>query len=350
MKNPMRTLRLTACALCLTAVLYDCKPTEVASLTPFTYTFKGLDDLKLPDVKPSEPVVVTVIEATVTPSKQAAAVSDGIAAIAATGKVPETVQQAVSELNKAIPEANANALEAGFTEEVINTLTTKGTLPADLQSQVDKIADSPMMKAYLPTFSLPQVDGKAVNARSGAAPETLAVATALPNDNDKDKCKKAAKEAFDKAVAVLDATRKEQANAIEAAYKKYEANANSERSGCLSGTPAKYNGLIATAKKDLDKKLADLKASKKAMGEAMYKTLTASAYVTYSELIDVYNKMMNADTKACELASQARVTAAKAARDKDLGIVYTNYNAVLKSAEASRDKAVASCHNQGNGG
>lgn len=351
MKNASHYLKLAASGLCLTAVLYNCKPNEVASLTPFEYTFKGLDDVKLPDVQPTTPAAVSVTAATVTLSAQAAAVSSGLQAIATSGKVPEVVQQAASDVGKVISQDKATSLEAGFTDEVVKTLTEKGTLPTALKSDVWTITGNPTMKAYLPTFSLPQVNGKTVGARTGATPDiTIPAIAAFSTLKDEDKCKKAANDAFKKAVDGLDATRKAQTATIEAAYRPYEAAANSDYISCQSGIPAKYKTLIDNAKKDLDNNLANLKAGKKVMGESMYKTLTAMAYVTYSQVIEVYNNLMAAEMKACDLAKEAKLTAARAARDKDLSTINTNYNAVLHSAEASRDKAVASCHNQGNGG
>ena len=85
MKSTIKTL---VCGLGLVAVLYNCKTKDVDSLTPFTYTFKGFDDVKLPEVKATAPAAVSVTQATVTPSVATAAVSQRVGQYRRHGPVP----------------------------------------------------------------------------------------------------------------------------------------------------------------------------------------------------------------------------------------------------------------------
>lgn len=348
MKNTNQTTRWLAYGLCLATTLYNCKTKEVASVTPLTYTFSGLDNVKLPDLTPTAPAAVSVTAATITVSPMTAALNAGLKDIAATGQVPAVVKDAASTVSAVVSTEKMASLAAAFTPDVINSLTSKGELPASLKADVNTIASNAAVKAYLPTYTLPQVNGKAVGARTGVNP-LVPVANAV-QDASTDACSAAANAAYTTAVGRLDAARTTQTAAVNATYTQYETADNAEVPSCQSGVPAKYVALTTTAKTDLDATIANLTASREVLGEALFNTLSVLSYVTYSQTIQVYTTLMAAETNACSLTRDAKVAAAKAAQTTDLNVITTNYNTSLSDATTARDKAIAGCHNQGNGG
>lgn len=347
MKTTNRKLSLLAYGLCLAAVLYNCKSKEVDPPGSGVYTFPALDKVKMPDLKVSTPAAVTVTAATITSSTLAAAVNAGLKNIAATGQVPSVVTDASSNVGKAIPADKAAAIIAAFTPDVINNLVSKGEMPASLKADVSAAAANPLLQGYMIAYTLPTVNGKPVSGRSGA---TVAVALSPNSVTDLDACRKAANDAYTKAVAGYDAIKATQTAAVNTAYTQNEVAANAEVAGCQSGIPTKYNALIAAAKSDFDAVMAALTASRSALGEQVYAQQLVLAYVTFGQIITVYNSLITAETSACALTKDAKISAAKAARDSDLNTINTNYTATVKAAESARDFEIASCHNQGNGG
>ena len=252
------------CGLGLVAVLYNCKTKDVDSLTPFTYTFKGIDDVKLPPVSATTPAAVSVTQGSVAMTAQATAVSAGLANVAATGQVPATVTAATDTWAKVVSPEKAAAISAAFTPSVINTLTTTGKMPDNLKADVDAIANDPAMKAYLPVITLPTVNGKPVGGRL-AGPVTVAVVTTT-NDAGTDACKAAATAAFSTAKTNLDAQLATQKAAVTAVYDQAVVTANNEVAGCQGPVPAKYDALVATAKSQLDAALAALNGARVCTG------------------------------------------------------------------------------------
>lgn len=350
MRTSNPKIRLLFYGFCLATVLYNCKTKDVAGVTPFTYTFKGLDNIKLPDVTPTAPAAVSVTAASVTSSTAAAAVTSGLSSLTATGTVPASVQQAAADVNKAVPATQAAALAAAFTPTVINSLSSGGTLPADLKAQTDAIASNPALQAYLPKFTLPTVNGKAVGGRIGAdggikVDATVAQAFATTDDA----CTNAANAAYTAAVAGLDGAKASQTATITAAYNTAVAAANAEAAPCKSGLPAKYDPLRASATQALNAGLANLEPARAILGEDTYNLLKVLYLVAYANTISGLTTLQNAESTACDSVASAKVANAAAARDRDLGTINSNYNAAVATANAARNQAVASCHNQGGG-
>ncbi|GAB4024774.1 hypothetical protein GCM10028773_48350 [Spirosoma koreense] len=329
--------------LLLGAVMYNCKTKDVASITPFTYTFSGLDNIKMPDLTPTAPAAVTVTAGTVTSSTLTSAVTSALGNISATGQVPEVVQQAGASVGQAVSAEKAAALTSSLSPDM--------TLSADMKQQIAAIASNPALKAYLPTMTLPTVNGKPIGARLAAQTvATVAAAKAALLDGDADACKAAAAAAYNTVAQSLDATRASQTASVNATYAQLEAAANSDVNSCQAGVPAKYDPLRTTLKTQLTSTLATLNSIKGTLGDALYNQLALMAYVSYFQAVDNVDTIQAADVKACTATRDAKIAAAQVARDTDLGRINTSYNTVLATAAAARDKAIASCHNQGTGG
>lgn len=351
MKTVNPRIRLLAYGLLLVTVMYNCKTKDVNSLTPFTYTFKGLDPVTLPTVTPTAPAAVSSTASTITSSTAAAAVTSGVANITATGQVPASVQQAATDVSKAVSADKAAQVAASFTPAVVNNLAAGGTLPASMKADVDAIASNPAVKAYLPTFTLPTVNGKPVGGRQGVGVEVAAIPVQYAtNDGSEDACKAAANAAYNTALQQLDAARQTQTAAITAAYTQLQTTIQANATACKTSTPATYTAAKTATKQQLDQGLANLEAAKSVLGDNTYNLLKVLYYVSYAQTINVLNTLQTADTTACDQIANAQLTNAQAARDADLSKINANYNSALTTLTKSRDQAVASCHNQGTGG
>ncbi len=348
MKTINSRARLLAYGLCLVAALYNCKTKEVESVTPFTYTFKGLENVTLPEVKPTTPASVSVVAASVNSSTVAAAVSSGLSSVTTTGQVPASVQQAATDVSKAVSAEKATALVAAFTPTVISNLASTGTLPANLKTEVAAIASNPALQAYLPTFTMPQVNGKTVGGRIGASDVTVPVAIA--NATTDDACTVAANTAYASAVATLDAAKQTQSAPINAQFTQTQTSIQADATACKSSKPATYDAYRAVALQQLNQGIATLSGAKAILGESTYNLLSVLYYVAYSQAVTGINTLQSADTNTCDAVASAKLTNAQAARDADLRQINSNYTTAVASLQRARATAIASCHNQGNGG
>ncbi|MFD2570777.1 hypothetical protein ACFSUS_09050 [Spirosoma soli] len=352
MKTVKSRIRLLLYVSCLAGTLYNCGTKDVEPVTPFTYTFKGFDNVKLPEVTPTAPAAVSVTAASVTSSTAAAAVSSGLSNLTATGQVPAAVQEAAANVSKAIPAEKAAQLVASFTPDVLNTVSTGGKLPANLETEVKAMAANPATKGYWPTYTLPTVNGKPVGGRA-SAPSGASVVPATPvayATTDDDACKAAANAAYNSAVQNLDAAKASQTAAINSNYTQLETAIKAEAAPCKAGLPAKYDPMRALAKQTLDASLANLDAGKAVLGETTYNLLKVLLLASYADGLNLFTTLQNAEAAACDATGTAKLAAAQAARDADLSKINSNYNNALSPLTRARDQAVASCHNQGNGG
>ena len=335
------------CGLGLVAVLYNCKTKDVDSLTPFTYTFKGFDDVKLPEVKATEPAAVSVTQATVAPSVATAAVASGLAGIKASGQIPAAVQQATDNIGKVVSDEKSDQLIAAFTPTVLDNVAKGGTLPAALQAEVTAMANDPALKAYFPTFTLPTVDGKAVGGRAGVIVEAIAVAHAAL---DQDACKAAANTGFNTALDALTKAKNAQAAQINSIFAQRTGATKADVAPCKSTATTNYNSQVSALNAAKDKMLADLDDAKSVLSDKQYKLLKVLIYSSYSDTMSILDTVRKSSDKACESISDSKDAKAAKARDQDLDQINKEYNKAADALKAALAKAVASCHNQGNGG
>ena len=352
MKTSTRSIRLLAYSLCLVAGLYNCKTKDVDSLTPFTYSFGDLDNIKLPDLKETTPAPVLVTEATSTPSAKAGAVGDGLKAAVASGIVPDAVQQASNDVSKVFSEQQATALADGLSADVLNAFDADGTLPASVGASVETLFKNETMKGYLPTVTPAMVNGKVVSARISATPiviPPLVVLNSVTSDTE-DKCKKEANTAYNKALNNLNTTQRTQTATVNATYKQRESAAKTDNAGCRTSITAKYKALLDADAKTRDQNLANLQNARKTLGEVNYHFLVAQEKATYAKNVLIHRGQRADELKACDDARDAKILAAADARDKDLANINTTYNNLAASLTTALNKAIVSCHNQGNGG
>lgn len=351
MKTTNANLRLLAFGLLLGTTLYNCKTKDVEAVTPFTYTFKGFDDVKLPTVTPTAPAAVSVTAASVTSSTAAAAVASGLSSIKPGEPVPAAVQKAIDDVNNAIPANKADKLANSFTPDVISNITKTGTMPADLQKDVESVTSNPALKAYLPTFTPATVDGQQVTggrvgASNPAAQPVLPIALAT---NDDDACKAAANKAAQTVLDGLLASYNAQVAQIDAAYTQNTSGGTAAVTACKSDAQSSYNTQIAAATAVYQKSISDLDAAKATLGDKSYKTLSNLVNITYTQTIVAINNVLKSSQKACEDSATKKQKNAENARDNDKKKIKNDYDSAVQKVNNSLKQAVASCHNQGGG-
>lgn len=345
MKKINRPIRWLVCGLLVGTAAYSCKKKE--DVAPASYTFADLNNVKMPELTQTAPAAVTATAGTVTSSTLAAAVGSALSSMSASAPVPATVQQAGNAMGQAVTASKAAAMMSSFTADMVNS----GTLSADMKKEVATLASNASLKAYMPSYTLPTVNGKPVGARIGASGITpVAVAHSVQQNGPVDACQQAATTAYNSVVQQLDAAKATQTTTINATYTQLESAANGEVAGCQAGVPTKYSGLQTTLRTQVTSTMATLNSLRATLGDALYNQLALMTYVGYFQAMDNVNTIQAADLTSCSAIKDAKIAAAKAARDTDLNAVTTNYNTQVTSATAARSKAVASCHNQGNGG
>jgi hypothetical protein len=301
----------------------------------------------MPELTQTTPAAVTATAGTVTSSTLAAAVGSALSGMSASGPVPAAVQQAGATMGQVVSASKAATMMSSFTSDMVNS----GTLSADMKKEVAAMASNASLKAYMPSYSLPTVNGKPVGARIGTAGiNPVAVANSVQQNGPLDACQQAATTAYNTAVQRLDAAKAAQTSAINTTYTQLESVANGEVAGCQAGAPTKNEGLRTTLRAQMTGSMTVLNSLRSTLGDALYNQLALMSYIGYFQALDNVSTLQAADLTVCSAVKDAKISAAKTARDTDLNTVTANYNAQVTAAAAARTKAVASCHNQGNGG
>jgi hypothetical protein len=330
-------------------VLYNCKTKDVESLTPLSYTFKGFDVLKLPTLKQTTPATVSVKASTFTPSTETVALTSALKGITASGQVPELAKQAGEDMSKVLTADKAAQLVARLTPDVLKAFTANGTLPADLKADLKALAGNAALKAYLPQYTLPEVNGKAIGGRSAAGGITTPLVVAFAT-SDEDDCTAAANTAYNDAVKKLDDEKKAQTDVVTNLFTTTQAAIQADATACKATATSTYAGYRLAAQTDYTEVLAMLDAAKSVLGIPLYNLLVALYTIIYDQAITFLGILENAEKAACDTVAATKLTNAEAARDADLNTININYNAALAEAKILLNQAIASCHNQGQGG
>lgn len=327
-------------------VLFNCKKKETDPLEPDNELVNEIGNLDLPTLNIQQPAAVEVTESSITASPAVAAMATGLASLAAGGPVPESLTAAGADVAAALSTEEVAALSS-VNSSTIDAVTAGGELPAELKAIMDKVAADEKLKAYLPTFSLPTVNGQPVSARTGDKIgdesfrfDDIAVA---------DECLQKANQAFDEAKAKLDATRATQLAAVTAAYNTAIAPLAAEQTACTGGLDAKYAALAAEAVASSAAANAALEAARETLGDQLYETLKALNTIALLGHLSSLNTLKAADAQACIAVNAAKTTAAQAARDANTASVEAAYQTALATATELRGRLLQSCHNQGGG-
>ena len=338
-----RSLSLLVYVLALTAVMYNCKKGD--PLEPDTQLVEELGSVKMDTVTLTKPAPVTATPATVTASAQATAVASGLASIASSGTVPAAVTTAANEVKAAITPAEATALTS-ITPATISTVASGGALPSNLKSILDKASADPKLKAYLPTFTLPTVNGKAIPARTGGV-EGIAHTDGIDGITASPECIAKGQEAFDAKKAELDKTRADELARAQSAYTTATSGLTAQETACKADVPNKYKALRDGAQAAYAAAAANIAAAKSVLGEETASLLEALNALTLLGNLTTVNSIESADGKACTELVNALRSAADAAKKVNEDAVNANYQKALKEAETKKGEVIQSCHDQG---
>lgn len=339
-----RSISLMVLALAMTLVMYNCKKSD--PLEPDQDLVKKINEIKVAPVTLVTPAAVTTTPATITASAKATEVSSALAGIASSGSVPASVTAATNDVKAGISTTEITTLST-ISPATISAVSGGGALPADLKSIMDKAAANPALKAYLPTVTLPTVNGVAVSGGRKGSPiiETIAQSEGLEVS---DECIAKAEEAYNTVKATLDATRASELQKVEAAYNTAIAPVAGELTSCTGGIPAKYAPLRTAAQTAYDKANADIEAGKAALQAlGIYEVVKALNSIALLGNLSSINTLQAADLAACTAKSTASTTAAQAARTANTAAVEAAYQTALSAALKAKGELAQSCHNQG---
>lgn len=327
MFSKMKTRKITlALGLMVSLGLSNCKKDPVEA--PIVYNFDDkFKDIKVADLKQTAPAAVSTTKGEV---KTPAATTEAATAIA-NGTTTPALTSATNAVEAAVPADQATALS--------NALATGATLTAAQQTQLTTISANSSVAAFIPTITLPTVNGAAVSGRVGAVP-------AMPKLVDiqdmflgiSDECSDAAAAALATTKATLDAAKASQEATVNATFTAAETAANATSTADLAALATTVAGYKASVNSVLD----PLISSTSGYVKLFLQIIKANSLAQ----IDKFDAASKA---AIAKAKDARIAAATAAKNTDLAAIATAYNTALDAAKKIANDAAASCHNQGGG-
>jgi hypothetical protein len=343
-----------------------CQYQDVGPLVPNRYG--ALRDLKLPANQTSAPVSVPVIASTVTVPAQTNAVYSGIATLGATSQTPAALVKVVSDLNSVLSNmgVTANELVAGFTPQVVATLTSVGTLPNPVQAIVSAVNSNQTMRPYAATYTFPKVAGQDIGTATttiklpdliGSFVTPISASLVISEAQVKPYAYVGNDATFNEAVNVfmttvksLETSRLDQLSLVNAVYTSTQKTADTDLANCQSSNPSKYNSLVANTLQSLNGNIGFLNVNKSRLGDAAYTTLMAFLYTQYTAQIQIYYQLQAADTNACKITADAKNRYITIYRDTNLNTINDTFNKTILQAQAFlKDIHDESPQNQGSG-
>jgi predicted DNA-binding protein (UPF0251 family) len=340
-----RSLLLLTYGLAISVALFNCKKDkEVKILEPSEEISKELDAIEVEEVVITAPAPVEVEAGKIEVSTQGTALASGLAGIAASGEIPAAVSAAAEQVEASLSTADIETLNE-VTPEVIADVAAGGAVSPQLQAVMDKVNADPVLKAYLPVFTLPKVGGVSVSAaRIGSVDEIEAIDLIEVEDV----CLQSAEAKFQVKKTELDAAKATEEAKITTAYNTAIAPLAADEAACKASIPGAMNLYRAAIQAQIDKAYADLEAAKSVLGSlypVLYSLISVQAIGAYSGL----PALEAASLAACTATTAAKTAAAQAARNADLAKVTASYNTAIAAATAAKSRLLESCHNQGGG-
>jgi hypothetical protein len=339
---------LSLLAILLTGLfLYNCKKKEADPLEPDSGLVDEIGKIDLPEIELEAPAPVTSTPAEVKISPAAAALATGITSLTPGGPIPEAISGAAADVSAALSESEISALSS-IDNSVIDAVSAGGELPAALQAVVEKVSADPKLKAFLPTFTLPTVNGLPVSGRTGNKAGTDHVL----DFNDvavSDECLEKANEEFALAKSRLDASRDTKLQGVAAAYSAAIAPLAANETSCTAALTTTYASAMDAALAIGSAANASLEAVRSTLGDELFKTLQALTNISFLAHLNALNSAKAADSTLCTQITAVATQAAQDARDTNTQKVESAYQTALSEATDLRSKLLSSCHNQGGG-
>lgn len=308
--------------------LINCKSDkiEVEEVFDFSKTFTGV---VVTPVTITQPAATTYIPGSIT----VPATFTTLATTAAAGNTPPA--DLVTTAAKISPtlESAASAL---LTPAVLADIIAGKPVSAAVQKALDDILKTGELNAYLPTKTLPSIDGKVISGRvAGSSGKINSLSGGTEMFSTANACNDAIKKSFDDAKKILDDGLAAEIAKVKAAYDENikPAVVTTEKQNALK---RRDDQLVI-----LNKYLSDgIKLG------AKYIPVVVAIYWSYYNLNEeVYaNEIKGLDAKAKAITDKAN-----AARDADTKKAEDDYKAKLLAITIVFDKENTNCHNQGGG-
>jgi hypothetical protein len=341
-----RSITMLLCSLALMLVMYNCKKKDADPLTVDPGLAEEMNNIKLETVPLAETKPVVVEPSKIELSAQSVALAAGLADMAATGVVPESVKAGSAAVTGALSPTEITAMSS-VSSSVLDAIKAGGALPADLKAIMDKAAANPALSAYLPVVTLPKVGGQEVGGRIGVA-DGVSLDEAIEAIMVTDACLADAEAKFQAKKTELDAARDAQLVPVATRYAADIALIAPAQAACTAALPAKYAALRTAADANFNTLNTLLDASQAVLG-ADYATQKVQLFLGYIGYLSSLNTLQTADTNACTATAAQATTNAQAARDESTAAITAAYTTALAAATAKRAELTQSCHNQGGG-
>ncbi|MDP1817329.1 MAG: hypothetical protein Q8K92_22925 [Leadbetterella sp.] len=337
--------------LCMGILFLNCKK-KVIEEEPVVYDFtKDFKDKgNLPEVKVTNSDTVKLTLSTIKESAEANAI---IVSLIDNKKIETGLDKAAKAIDNLLTDTLSKKLDKSFTLPVLDSLTSGkpiGTLNKLSDSLVFQIYKSGALNDLLIEFKFPSIDGVVIGLGRKKVSDPLFIFDPKLNVNysnasTQDQCSDAAKAAYDKSKKSLDSVNTVYQGQIKLTYENKVKEFNADAASQILGASFKYDSLRREARKVTDNAILainNLPTVYNAFIKELYRNVFYSLFALY---INIYNDALSADLQAIIKAKELNLKSAQTARDNDLGLLKSNYDASLKSI-ADVINAIP-CHNQG---
>lgn len=320
--------RKTCLVSALAIGLVNCKSdkVEVEEVFDFSKTFPTVSVTPV-TITPPAPTTYTAGSLTVP------AAFTALASSSATSNTPPA--ELVASASKISPSLES-AATAALTPAVLADITAGKPVSADVQKVLSDLIKTGEFNAFLPTKTLPAVDGKVVNGRAAAsAGKVGSISGGTEAFSTANACNDAIKKAFDDAKKILDDGLAAETAKIKAAY--------DENIKAAVVTTEKQNAL-----KRRDDQLAIINKFL-SDGLKLGSKYTPIIVAIYYEFFKANEEVYNNEVKGLDAKAKTITDKAAAVRDADTKKATDDYNAKLAPIKVTFDKENNNCHNQGGG-
>ncbi|WP_259014416.1 hypothetical protein [Emticicia fluvialis] len=353
-KNSLQFVSLSL-SLLLATGLYNCTPQKSEPEIPkFDEEYKNV---KLPEITIVKPAEVVLVPGKVEEPKAVTSLSAELTA----GTVTPAITAAATDMEKIVSADKAAEINAAFTDDVINKLAKGEPIPASLKASIDAIAANPAFAAYLPSLTLPTVNGKPVtgivkelpfknNQPLFTVPDYAIAAINSP-------CTDSAQAAFNRAKAVIDNARIQQRANVTNSYNQNVASINNTE--CFSTFQTTIVSSIATSLNVFNTRLvlinkittptSRIKSPANTLANPEAQLVKTLFIVNFTTQINSFNRLSVVSSSACDTEKTEKLRAAEIARDTNFVTVENNYKTALANLQATLTKSFQTCHDQGQG-
>lgn len=327
----------------------NCKK-KVIEEEPVVYDFtKNFEDKgKLPEVKVTNSDTVKLNLSTI---KESAAANAIIVALIDNNKIETGLDKAAAAIDVLLSDTLSKKLDKSFTPAVLESLTLGnpiGTVNKLSDSLVAQIIKSGALDELLIEYKFPSIDGVEIGGRKKVSDPILIfnpkIKVNFSTAATQDECSDAAQLAFDNTKKSLDSVNNVAKGQISLVYDNKVKEFNTDAAGLTLNTTLRYETLRRRARKVTDDAVLAINGfpNVNSTTKEGYRNVF---YTLFAYYVNIYNNGLAADLRAIARANELNIKSAQTARDGDLALLKSNYDASLKSISDIIN--AIPCHNQG---